>query len=85
MRRSPSSDERVELLTVPQGSGFKKVRIQKGQDSKRSGIIVFLFFPKDAKNRANVSLVSNEIAKVFSAYLYEVSKIFTSGKFFIFS
>ncbi len=25
MRRSPSSDERVELLTVPQGSGFKKV------------------------------------------------------------
>jgi hypothetical protein len=58
MRRSPSSDERVELLTVPQGSGFKKVTINRP-----------FFFPKDTKIRANVSLVSNESRKFFfSAY-----------------
>jgi hypothetical protein len=67
MRRSPSSDERVELLTVPQGSGFKKVKNNR-----------LYLFPKNTKKiRANVSLVSKEISKfLFSAYfLNEVLKI----------
>jgi hypothetical protein len=79
MRRSPSSDERVELLTVPQGSVFKKVRNNR--------LSLFSERQKSALTY-RLSVTINEIMKVlFCVHIFVIKcyKNFASGNLLIFS